>query len=129
VSLLAALVIGAVVGALVGALTAALTAWKLLEFGFRKARHDCETIATQASADMKLALETMDDLTARASRERARIEQAEKRATGARPSNAPRRPYHDAQGYKRHLQRNGARDFAFEAELGWTTTKNEEQAH
>jgi hypothetical protein len=86
--------------------------------GFAQARSEVADLLERARLSLATAQESIDASAERAARERARVEQAERRAT-ARPASAPARPYANAQGYKRHLARGGARDHDFERSLGW----------
>jgi len=86
---------------------------------FAQARREVGDLLERARLDMAAAHEALEGAADRAARERARVEQAERRAGGGRPLSAPARPYADSRSYARFLARGGARDRAFEQSLGW----------
>jgi HD superfamily phosphodiesterase len=87
--------------------------------GFAQQRREVGELLERARLDMVAAHEALEGAADRAARERARIEQAERRAGGGRPMSAPARPYSDSRSYAKFLARGGARDRAFEQSLGW----------
>jgi len=104
-------------------MAAAAVAWvrarEEVRNSFAHARSEVSDLLERARLDMAAAHEALESAADRAARERARVEQAERRANGTHVRSAPRTPYVDAGTYKKFLARGGARDRAFEQSLGW----------
>jgi hypothetical protein len=104
---------------------AVLAAWLRAREEVRNAlpqhRSEVEDLLGRARLSIESAHAAMSDEADRVARERARVEQAERRAARRVAENAPqaRASFVDAASYKRHLARGGKRDLAFEASQGW----------
>lgn len=73
----------------------------------------------RARLDLGAANDQLEAWAERGSRERARVEQAERRAAGGPVNPSPPVGFSDARSYQRHLERGGARAPEFEKSLGW----------
>lgn len=100
---------------------AALVAWwrarEEVRNSFAQAHNAMADMLERARISLSTAQEAIDESAARASRERARVEQAERRAAAREAPPAPAPRQFDARSYKRHLERGGRRDPNFEQTL------------
>jgi hypothetical protein len=106
-----------------GALSGVLAAWAYCALSLRNSlqteRETMRGLLERARLDLTTANDQLEQWSERGARERARVEQSERRMKG--PAQPPtQRPFADARSYQRHLERGGSRDVAFERELGWT---------
>lgn len=104
---------------------AVLAAWLRAREEVRNAlpqhRGEVEDLLGRARLSIESAHAAMSDEADRVARERARVEQVERRAARRVGENAlqARASFVDAASYKRHLARGGKRDLEFEATQGW----------
>jgi len=107
---------GAVGGGLAAAGYHALSARHI----FATEREQVRALLARARIDLEEAASELEKWSARGARERARVEQAERRTSnGGTPTlEAPTR-FASTRAYSKHLERGGARDLDFERAAGW----------
>jgi len=105
-----------------GCLGGALAAWAYhavsLRNSFATEREQMRAILARARIDLEEAASEVEKWSGRGARERARVEQSERRAK-PNGGNPPSLAFADARSYHKHLNKGGARDRDFEASLGW----------
>lgn len=115
--ILSALLGGALAGAGVGALVAwAGVRWHVSN-SFATEREQVRAVLARARIDLEEAGQELEKWSARGARERARVEQAERRGKAPNGEIAASPSFSGAGDYKRHLQRGGARDREYEKTL------------
>jgi len=106
----------AIAGGVAGALSAVLYLALSLRNSLASERESMRALLERARLDLANANDQLEHWTERGVRERQRVEQRERRT---KPADAPPPAFVDARSYQRHLERGGARDLAFETQLGW----------
>lgn len=84
---------------------------------FAQQRSEVADLLNRAELAMATARESIEESADRAARERARIEQTERRRVAREPAAPPPPLFATPAAYKRHLERGGKRDRSFEATL------------
>lgn len=117
------LVVAIGVAVLLGAAAGAASGWACTRWtvsnSFATEREQVRAVLARARIDLEEAGSELEKWSQRGARERARVEQSERRAKGT-PNGAAAAPsFPDVRSYHRHLTRGGARSPEFESTLGW----------
>jgi hypothetical protein len=110
----------------IAAAISAAVAWPVAVYqvrnSFASAHERMRALLAQSRIDLEEASDQLQRWSDRGGRERARIEQAERRADRKNPAAAePAEPtFADLKDYQRHLNRGGKRDRQYEGAMGFT---------